>query len=200
MSTKAVLTALVTAMFSMSSFAGVMNKAEASKRLTEEHKTEVATAETFKKSFEEAKGDMTKMSLERKKEFNVAISVIANKVNISTTSLQRVFLRKSDILADIIRLEASLRSGSVEEKEAAKTQIELIENVGKALDSQNYKSVEAQAATKLLQLDLTTLPAKATEVVKAVNENIRQGKSLVDAIKEGTKGMKGSLEDLISCV
>jgi len=200
MSTRAILTAVVTVMFSMSSFAGVMNKAEASKRLTEQHAVEVKKAEDFKKSFEEAKGDMKKLSPEKKKEFSEAISILSSKVGLSSISLQRVFLRKSDILADVIRLEASLRSGSLEEKEAAKTQLELIENVGRTLDSKNYTSVEAQAATKLLQLDLTTLPAKATEVVKAVNENIRQGKTLVDSIKEGTKGMKGSLEDLISCV
>ncbi len=197
---KAFFTALVTVMFSMSSFAGVMNKAEASKRLTELHKVEVEKAEDFKKSFEEAKGDMKKLSSEKKKQFNEAISILSSKVGLSSIALQRVFLRKSDILSDVIRLEASLRSGAAEEKEAARTQIELIENVGRTLDSQNYKSLEAQAATKLLQLDLTTLPAKATEVVKAVNDNIRQGKSLVDSIKEGTKGMKGSLEDLISCV
>lgn len=200
MSKKMILSALVTLAFSMNCFAAGMTKAEAGKRLNTEHAKEVLASESFKKSFDEVKGDMSKLTMKQKREFNEAIGVIASKVGIETTSLQRVFLRKADILADIIRLEATLQTGTATEKEAAKTQIELIGLVGKALDRTNYKSTEAQAATKLLQLDLTTLPVKATEVVRGVNQALAQGKSLVDSIKEGTKGIKGTLEDLINCV
>lgn len=200
MATKVIFRAIVVMMFAVNSFAGVMNKAEASRRLTEQHSVEVKKAEDFKKAYEDAKGDMKKMSSQQKKDFNEALSVLSAKIGVSASSLQRVFLRKSDILADVIRLDAALRTGSAQEKDAAKTQIELIENVGRALDAKNYTSREAEAATKLLQLDLTTLPPKATEVVKSVNDNLNQGKNLIESIKEGTKGMKGSLEDLISCV
>ncbi|MBK9322155.1 MAG: hypothetical protein IPM97_04215 [Bdellovibrionaceae bacterium] len=199
MTTRKILATLVTVLFSMNCFAA-MNKAEAAKRLSEQNKSEVTVAESFKKAFEEAKGDMKKLTLEQKKAFSTAISAIASKVGVKSTALQRIFLIKSDILADVIRLEDTLRTGTAEQKEAAKAQLDLIENIGTKLDASNYRSVEVQAAVKLLQLDLTTLPAKATEVVKAVNENIRQGKDLVEATKEATKGIKGTLEDLIKCV
>lgn len=196
---KIVLATLATMAFSVVAFAApkAMNKVEATNRLNTEFGAEVKTIEKFKEDFEAVKGDMSKMPMAQKKEFNRAISVISSKVGISTAALQRVFLRKSDILADMIRLEDTLQKGTAEQKDAAKTQIELTERVGKALTKENYASTEAAAGTRLLQLDLTTLPPKATETVKGVNESLRQGKTLVEAIKENTKGI--NLEDLINC-
>ncbi|MBC7371310.1 MAG: hypothetical protein H7326_07090, partial [Bdellovibrionaceae bacterium] len=87
------------------------------------------------------------------------------------------------------------------EKDAARTQVELTNLIGKAMDKDNFKSTETKAAVKLLQLDLISLAnTKAPTVVGEVNKQLREGKSLVDAVKEGTKGIKGTLEDLINCV
>jgi hypothetical protein len=188
---KVLLAVLVSLSFSVNSFAaGTMNKAEASIRLNKEGSPE----KKAKEDLEKLKNiEFGKMNKDQQQTVSKALSVFSDKIGVSNKAMLRVFLLKSDILADVIRLE------SVKGTEAQKVQSELIESIGTTLTAENSKSTEVQAAVKLLQLDLTTLPPKATEIVKKINELIRQGKTLKEAITEGTKGMKGSLEDLIKC-
>lgn len=205
MSKKMILSALVTLAFSMNCFAAGMNKAEAGLRLNKEFAAEAKTIDAYKKSYDEAmaKGDMKLLNEKQKSEFKLAISTIAAKVGVDSTSLQRVVLIKSDVLVDMIRLDEITRSTTATsvEKDAARTQVELTNLIGKAMDKDNFKSTETKAAVKLLQLDLISLAnTKAPTVVGEVNKQLREGKSLVDAVKEGTKGIKGTLEDLINCV
>jgi hypothetical protein len=199
MSKKMIFAALITLAFSFNASAA-MSRVDAELKVKSSHASEQKATEDFQKELDRAGGDLSKMDRTIRMNFVSAMNSFSGKYGIKSTSLQRLVAVKSDALADVVRLKASLESKDAKEADAAKTQLELMERIGSKLTAENKKATETQAAIKLLSLDLLTLPAKATEVVKAVNLNISQGKSISDSVKEGTKGMKGTLEDLITCV
>jgi hypothetical protein len=203
MNKKMILMTFVSLAFSMNASAA-MDKLAAREVLNKDYHSQVEVLKKFKEDYDKSGGKWEKMTAAQKSAFGTAISVLSDKLpGIKASHLQIIFLRKADILEDVVRLDNALTKGNAEEQKKASVQIELIKNVAENIDAENFNTLEAKAATKLLQLDLLSLPVKATNVVEAVNANLNSsktkgGQALMKAIQEGTKGIK--LEDLINCV
>jgi hypothetical protein len=192
---------LATLAFSVNSLAAPLSKVQAEMKLNTENKSEVKTAERFKAEFEKLNGDLKKMSPELKDQFNKAMAVFSAKAGVKTNTVSRLVLRKGpEVLTQINRLESLVKEGDAQQQKAARTQLELMDTVGDALDSKNYNTVQGRALVNLATIDLASMPTKATEIAEKLTKDIRNGKDLVKSTDEDTKGLKmSSLEDLANC-